>query len=475
MAAALHELSVAEAGASLRDGRLSSEQLTANALARIETLDPALHAFVLVTAERALADARRADGELTSGVDRGPLHGIPYGLKDIFATAGVATTCHSKLMVDHVPAEDAGVVARLTAAGAVLLGKLATHEYALGGPSTDLPFPPARNPWNVNRVPGASSSGSGVAVAAGFARIALGSDTSGSIRGPACHCGVVGLKPTYGRVSRRGAFPLSWSLDHCGPLAWTVADAALALQAIAGHDPLDPGSAAVPVPDFSGRLGQSLDGLKIGYARDFFAGMETATTAVTAAVDKVAERLAILGATVEEVTLPDFELFNACGRVIMTAEAYAIHEQDLRRRPRDYGRYTYQRIVPGATLSAADLTQAHRLRRELAAAVDSRALGRCDALLTASGLGPAPRFDDFPPDWPPPSAATAMHTIPFNVTGHPALALPAGFFADGLPLGVQIVGRMFDEATVLQIGAAYEVNFGKTDQRPNEKGSLSVS
>ena len=280
------------------------------------------------------------------------------------------------------------VEAKFKAGGAVLLGKLATHEFAIGGPSFDLPFPPARNPWNLDHFTGGSSSGSGAAVAAGLVRMAMGSDTGGSIRGPAFYCGTVGLKPTYGLVSRRGVFPLSYTLDHCGPLAWTVEDAALTMQVIAGHDPLDPASADLPVPDFTGGLGEIWQASKLAYPRSFFATQEGMSPEVIASLDAAAQQLAKLGAKVEEVTLPDFELFNACGRIILTAEAYAIHEQDLLTRPLDYGRYTYQRMMVGATLSAADLTQAFRLRRELAAAVNGKVLDTYDAIITANGLTP---------------------------------------------------------------------------------------
>jgi len=467
---ALHDRSIAELGSLLRDGQLTAEALAEHSLSRIEQFDGGLHAFVAVTADRALEDAREADRAFEAGHDRGPMQGIPYALKDVFDTAGIATTCHSKLLADYVPHRDATVQARLKDGGGVLIGKLATHEYALGGPSFDLPFPPARNPWNVDHIPGASSSGSGVAVAAGFLPLALGSDTSGSIRGPACHCGVVGLKPTYGLVSRRGVFPLSYSLDHCGPLTWTVADAAQGMEVIAGHDPLDPSSARVPPPNFSSGLDLGLDDMRIGYARNFFSRLDVTAPEVLAVLDQVAERLSKMGATVEEVALPDFELFNAAGRIIMTAEAYAIHEEDLRDRPLDYGRYTYQRIAPGVALSAADLLQAHRLRRELAIAVDG-ALQLHDVLLTASCLAPAPAFDEFPEDWPPPASASATNTIPFNVSGHPALALPTGDRVEGLPLGMQLVGRAFDEPTVLQVGAAYEANFGAS---PRERPDLQA-
>jgi len=452
----LHELSIAQAGRALRDGAVSSDELTRHALSRIDALDGALDAFILVTRERALADAARADAELRRGEDRGPMHGIPYGLKDIYDTAGIRTTCHSALREDNVPTADSHVAARLAAGGGVLLGKLGTHEFAIGGPSFDLPFPPARNPWNPEHIPGGSSSGSGAAVAAGMLRMAMGSDTGGSIRGPACYCGIVGLKPTYGRVSRRGVFPLSYSLDHCGPLTKTVEDTALTMQVIAGYDPLDPMSANVPVPDFSAGLRRDLKGLTLGYPRAFFADNPAATPDVLAAIDDAVETLAGLGAEIVPVDLPSYNLFEACGRVILIAEAYAIHEQDLKTRPLAYGRFTYQRIAAGAVLSAADLVQAFRTRMELSAAVNG-VLAQCDGLITATGISPAPRFDAFGRDatrW------TAMLTIPFNVTGHPALALPIGFSADGLPLGMEIVGRLFDEPTVLRIGAAYEAEAG---------------
>jgi aspartyl-tRNA(Asn)/glutamyl-tRNA(Gln) amidotransferase subunit A len=459
----LHELSIAEAGRQLRAGKLSSTTLTQHALSRIALLDPLLHTFVLVTKERALADAERADRELKSGIDKGAMHGIPYALKDIYATAGIRTTCHSKLLIDNIPTEDSVVEAKFKAGGAVLLGKLATHEFALGGPSFDLPFPPARNPWNLDHFTGGSSSGSGAAVAAGLVRMAMGSDTGGSIRGPAFYCGTVGMKPTYGLVSRRGVFPLSYTLDHCGPLSWTVEDAALTMQVIAGHDPLDPASADIPTPDFTSDLKRGLAGLKLAYPRAFFAAQDDISPEIVASLDAAVQQVAKVGAKVDEVTLPDFELFNACGRVILTAEAYAIHEQDLLTRPLDYARYTYQRMMLGATISAADLTQAFRLRRELATIVNAKVLDTYDAIITANGLTPAPRFDEFPADAPP---RMTLQTMPFNVTGNPTLAIPTGFSKSGLPLGMQIVGRAFDEPTVFRIGAAYEAAAGWIEKRP---------
>lgn len=467
----LHKLSIAEAGRALRAGTVTSVALTQHALSRIASLNPLLHAFVLVTAERALADAERADRELKSGIDKGPLHGVPYALKDIYSTAGIRTTCHSKLLIDNVPKDDSVVEEKLKAGGAVLLGKLATHEFAFGGPSFDLPFPPARNPWHVDHFTGGSSSGSGAAVASGMTRMAMGSDTGGSIRGPAFYCGVVGLKPTYGRVSRRGVFPLSYTLDHCGPLTWTVEDTALTMQVIAGHDPQDPASADLPVDDFSAGLGQDLKGLKLAYPRSFFVNSPDVTAEVIASLDAAAQEVAKLGASVTEITLPDFDIFNSCGRVIIAAEAFAIHEQDLLNRPLDYGRYTYQRMMVGATLSAADVMQAQRLRRELTTLLNGDVLKTYDAMITANGLAAAPRFDEFDPNMPP---RMTLQTMPFNVTGNPVLAMPTGFSKSGLPLGMQIVGRAFDEATVLRVGAAYEAAAGWIHKRPELELPIAV-
>jgi len=458
----LHDYSIAEAGALLRSGKLTSVALTEHALARIQTIDPLISSFITLTAEAALKEAAAADADFARGVDKGPMQGIPHALKDIYSTAGIRTTCHSKLLVDNVPKEDSFVAAKFKAQGAVLLGKLATHEFALGGPSFDLPFPPARNPWNPDHIPSGSSSGSGAAVAAGFVRMAMGSDTGGSIRGPAGYCGTIGLKPTYGLVSRRGVFPLSYTLDHCGPLSWTVEDSAISMEVVAGFDPLDPGSVDVPVPDFRSKLGLGVNGLRLGLPRRWFANAEGASTESLRAIEGAAQTLAKLGATIEEIELPDFELYSACGRVIMFSEAYAIHEKDFQTRPLDFGLYTYSRMMLGAFMSAADLIQAMRLRRELARALNEK-LKHFDALITASTLTPAEAFSDIDPNAFP---NFRIQTIPFNVTGNPALSIPTGFSANGLPLAMQIVGRAFDEPTVLGIGAAFEAATRLCERRP---------
>jgi aspartyl-tRNA(Asn)/glutamyl-tRNA(Gln) amidotransferase subunit A len=452
---------IAEASRLIGAGDLSPVAVTEAALARAEALNPKLDAFIEITAERARAAARRAEAEIAGGRRRGPLHGIPYGLKDIYDAAGLRTTAHSRLLLDNVATADAETTARLEAAGMILIGKLATHEFATGGPAWDLPFPPARNPWNTDRFTGGSSSGSGAAVASGILPLAMGSDTGGSIRLPAAYCGTVGLKPTYGRVSRRGVVPLCYSLDTAGPLTWTCEDAAFALQALAGYDPRDPGSADVPVPDYRAALRQGVAGLRIGYARAFNddsgVGAEQA-----AALDAAAQLLARLGAAIVEVKLPPNDHFQAVCRTISHGESFAIHREDLQKRPELYARVTRERLTLGGFITAAQYVQAQRLRRILTAKVDAL-LEECDVLLTAVIPGPAPVLEETDQrPWREPQPISSV----FNVTGHPCVAQPCGFAADGLPLSVQFVGRAFDEAMVLRVGHAYEREAGWTAKRP---------
>ena len=448
------QASIADMGRALRAGQVTAETLAGQALDRIEAHDGAIHAFIGLDREGALATARAADGALAAGRDLGPMHGIPYALKDIFDAAGLPTTCHSKLRLDHMARADSAVAARLRAGGAVLLGKLATYEFAFGGPSFDLPFPPARNPWNTDHVTGGSSSGSAAAVAAGFVRMATGSCTAGSIRGPAAWCGAVGLKPTYGRVSRRGVFPLAWTLDHCGPLARAVEDAAIALQVTAGFDAADPGSADMPVPDFCAGLENGVAGLRIGVPRSFFADDPALTADARDGIERAIRWLRDGGAQVQDVTLPPFAVFQACGRVIMTAEMYAVHRADLQNRPQDFCESSLKRFVLGAAIGAADYIDAQRLRRSLTEAVDA-VLDPCDALLTAVTLSPPPPFST-----PLPASTWPVQTNMFNVTGHPAIAVPIGLGGAGFPLSVQLAGRAFDEATVLRIARRIELASG---------------
>ncbi len=452
-------LTLADASRAIASGTLTSTALTEQCLGRIERHNGAIDAVICLRAEQAMEDADRADKETAAGRRRGPLHGIPFGLKDIIDTAGLRTTCHSRIHLDRVPTDDAEVARRLAAAGGVLVGKLATHEFATGGPAFDLPFPPARNPWDRRRFTGGSSSGSGAAVASGMVPLALGTDTGGSIRLPAAYCGVAGLKPSYGRVSRRGVAPLSFSLDHVGPLAWTVEDCAIALQVLAGHDPQDPGSSDVPVPDYAAALTGDVAGLKLGYVR---ALSETADPAMVAGLEAALEALAKLGMEVIEVELPPLHLFQACARAISGTEAFSIYEQDLRTRPELYARVTRERLSLGAFITAADYVQAQRLRRELNASV-SAVLGRVDVLASCAIPTPAPLIEDVEDG---PWRTRAPITGPFNITGEPALSLCCGYSADGLPLALQLSGRMFDEATVLRVGHAYEAATPWRERRP---------
>lgn len=452
-------LTIAAAARALRAGTLSAVDLLEATLERIRRCDPALNAFVLLTEARARADAERAHREIAAGQWRGPLHGVPYGLKDIIDTEGIRTTCHSRLLMDNVPTRDAQVATLLREAGGVLLGKLATHEFATGGPAFDLPFPPARNPWNPACFTGGSSSGSGAAVASGMLPLALGTDTGGSIRLPAAYCGVAGIKPTYGRVSRRGVAPLSFSLDHIGPLCWTVEDCALSLGVLAGFDAADPGSAHLPVPDYAAALEGGVSGKTIGYVRAF---SESASDDMSAGIEAALAELSRLGARIVEVKLPAMSLFQAAYRAICGAEGFAVHAHDLRTRPHLYARVTRERLMVGAFVTGEDYVQGQRLRRELTASVD-RALSDVDLLASAAIPTPAPRLEDVDTS---PLRRAAPITVPFNITGHPALSLCCGYGKGGLPLALQLVGRPFDEARVLGAGHDYERATRWRERRP---------
>ncbi len=421
-------------------------------LVRIKEQNDELNVFLYVDEQGARAAAQRVDEIVARGENAGPLAGVPIALKDNLCTVDVPTTCASKILDGWRPPYSATVVEKILAAGAVPVGKTNLDEFAMGSSTENSAFGPTRNPLDPSRVPGGSSGGSAASVAAGLCVASLGTDTGGSIRGPAAWCGTVGIKPTYGRVSRRGVFPLSWTLDHSGPLTRNVEDAVITLQAIAGYDPKDPASADVAVPHYATDLHKGVSGLRIGIPRAFFAGIPIASPDALAAIDRTAAWLEERGATVEDVLLPDYALFPACGRVIMLAEAYTIHEPDIRARILDYGQITMQRFVLGAAITAADLMQAQRLRRELTDATIA-VLHRCDALLTASTLTTAPRFDAVPDSI---GTNSPIQSFPFNVTGLPAMSVPVGLATDGLPLSVQIVGRPFDESTVFRVGRAVE-------------------
>lgn len=460
---ALHHLTIAEAAPLLERRELSPVELTEAVLRQIEARNDTLNAYVHVAADSAMAAARTAESEIGAGTYRGPLHGIPIGLKDIYDTHDMPTTGHSRLFQSRTPDADAHTTALLREAGAVILGKLATHEFAFGGPSWDIAFPPARNPWNTDHFTGGSSSGSGAAVAAGLALGALGSDTAGSIRMPAHFCGIAGIKPTYGLVSRRGVSPLAYSLDHCGPMTWTTKDCALMLAAIAGHDPLDPASAERGGADYASAMREDLSGLTIGHVRHFYDGDAKASPDVIAAMDAAMATLADLGATVEEVTLPPLQDYHACNFIILLSEALAIHEADLRASPELYGEIMRDRLYLATTITGADYVQATRMRRALCADL-AAVLTRCDAVVTAGGLVPAPKLTAIPKFY---LLETPFITSPLNVTGSPTHGVSIGFSSEGLPIGMQIAGRPFDDALVLAIGDAFERATPFKDRRPS--------
>jgi aspartyl-tRNA(Asn)/glutamyl-tRNA(Gln) amidotransferase subunit A len=445
-------LTIADAARLIAQRQLSPVELTTALIRRTEALDPQLNAYLLLTADRALDRAREAEREIMARHYRGPMHGIPFALKDIYATAGIRTTGHSRICLNTVPSADATTVRKLYEAGAVLTGKLATHEFAHGGPSFDLPWPPARNPWNREHFTGGSSSGSGAAVAAGLVPAALGSDTGGSIRGPAALCGIVGLKPTYGLVSRSGVYANSFSFDHAGPMTWTVEDCAIMLRAIAGHDPKDPASATRPVPDYRTALTGDIKGLRIGVVRHLHEDDCAVTQEVSAALEEAFTVLRSLGATLGEVRLRPAQDYYDVKVTIAESELLAVHEQALRTRPSDFGEDFLGRVLPAVLISGRDYVQAQRERRRMLAEM-APVYADFDVLVTATAGAPAPRLGTWRTIefW-----KRASLTTPFNVTGGPALAQCIGLSAGGMPLSMQVVGRPFDDATVLRVAHAYE-------------------
>lgn len=431
----------------IRERELSPVELTKLLLERIEALNPMLNAFVTVTEESALAQARQAEDDMARGLYRGPLHGIPIVHKDIYYTRAIRTTASSKILRDFIPDYDATTVMKLEQAGMITLGKVQTHEFAAGGSTGSPHFGPCRNPWDITRVPGGSSGGSGACVAAGLAFMGTGTDTAGSIRIPAACCGVVGLKPTYGRVSKHGIFPLSWSLDHAGPITRTVRDAALVLQAMAGRDPFDPGSAAMAVPDFTEGLRLDLKGVRVGIPDAFF--FDNLESDVRAAVMEAIASLEALGAEAVPVSLPLIgHAIEACW-AIASPEMYAIHEPWIDSRPEDYGPDVLAGLESGRQVSAAQYLRAHRARPLIRRSFLD-AMANVDVLVTPTLPITAP------PIGSEDVSRLVAFTFPFNLTGFPVLSLPCGFSADGLPIGLQLVGKPFRESELLGIGHAYE-------------------
>lgn len=449
-------MTILEAARALRAREVSSVELTSASLDRIEKQNPTLNAFLTVLAETAHTAARRADQELARGIDRGPLHGIPVAVKDVFSTKGVRTTCGSALFADHVPGHDAAVVEKLAAAGAVLTGKTGLHELAYGITSNNPHFGTIRNPWDLERIPGGSSGGSGAAVAAGLVPMAMGTDTGGSIRIPASFCGVVGLKPTFGRVSRYGVMPLDFTLDHMGPLTRTVRDAAAVLNELAGYDSRDETSSQRPIENYLPEQGCAIADVRVGLPENFY--FDRLDPEVDAAVRSLAARAESLGARVVPVRVPDIAALNLVGRVILLSEASALLEPFRERRDR-FGPDVLLLLDQGRLLPATDYVNAQRLRRMMQR--DFNGVWRhADCLITPTTPATAPRIGELTSNIAGQEedvrlAATRL-VRGVNVLGLPAVALPCGLDRRGLPIGAQIIGRAFDEALILRVAAALE-------------------
>jgi aspartyl-tRNA(Asn)/glutamyl-tRNA(Gln) amidotransferase subunit A len=448
----LTRLSLVEATAMLRRKTVSPVELAQAFIARIERLNPALNAFITVTAEQALQQARQAEAEIHRGHWRGALHGMPLALKDLIDTAGIRTTAASAVFKDRVPTEDADVVRRLKAAGAVLLGKLNMHEFAYGGTSVPSYYGAVRNPWNLARIAGGSSGGSAAAVAAGLCIGALGSDTAASIRQPAAYCGVVGLKPTFGRVSTRGVIPLSWSLDHIGPLCRSAIDAAWLLETIAGYDSRESSSVDRPTERYASAMDGSTASLRIGLVRrPYFEGLDPDSEA---AVNAAIQVLAQISASVRDVQLPYTNILMT----IASAEAYAFHRPYLAQTPQLYQAMTRQRLEQAAGISAADYVRARREMEQLRWTADS-AFSSVDLLVTPTTAIAPISIESGYLDPPLPADGVPVeirNTHIFDVMGLPAISVPCGFTRDGMPIGLQIAGPRFGESRVLMLAHAYQ-------------------
>ncbi len=472
MTSGLHRMTITQLAPKIRSGSISPVDLTRAVLGEIERLDPVLNAYITVDAEGALQAARAAQRRLAKGQYMGPLHGVPISLKDLFDTRGLRTTAGSKIMADRVPAEDAASVARLRAAGAIIVGKTNLHEFAFGSTTQNPHFGGTRNPYDTGRIPGGSSGGSTAAVAADLCIASTGTDTGGSIRTPSALCGTVGLKPTYGRVSLHGIVPLAWSLDHAGPITKCVRDAALLLSVMAGHDPRDPASANEKVPGFARALKDDVKKLRIGIDPSFcFAGVEEG---VEASFKKALKLLEGLGARVVELHLPTLELTSIVESILITAEAAAFHEADLRSRAADYGRDVRALLEGGSIFSAVHYIKAQRLRRMIQQDF-ANAFRKIDLFALPAAPVPAPpvgtetvSIKGMEVDLP---MALLRFACPANLTGLPAVSVPCGLSEEGLPMGLQLVGRAFDEATVLRAAYTFEANAGALPRPGVTRGS----
>ncbi|WP_029041889.1 amidase [Cucumibacter marinus] len=445
----LADLSITEAGALLQRRDISATELLDQHLDRIAERNPVLSAFVHVAGEQARLQARVADAALASGDECGPLTGIPVAIKDLIDTADMPTQYGSRLFAGHRPEHDAGCVAALRRAGAVIIGKAATYEFATVGPSFDTPFPPALNPRDPEHITGGSSSGSAAAVADGMVRLAIGTDTGGSVRSPASYCGIVGFKPAQGQIPATGVFPLSPSLDHVGTLAASVREAALGHAAMTGT--------GQDQSVFSG----AAHGTRLGYARDWFATDPQLGPGVLDALDTAVSMLSLTGAQIAEITLPDYADFETAAAVILHGESFAIHKQRLAEHQDGMGIKTFRTLAAGAAIAPSDIDLARRTGKRLKAALDA-VFETVDVIATATTLTTAPQlalFEGADAVWTP------MRTIGFNLTGHPSLSVPCGF-SRGLPVGMQLIARPGNEVALFALGHAFEMATDHASFRP---------
>lgn len=452
-------LTIGELSNLIKRKEVSPVEVTDSVLKRIDAVNPRINAYITILRDEAQAAAQETEKTILAGKYLGPLHGIPIALKDLFLTKGIRTTCGSKILADYVPDENATVVERLNEAGAILLGKLNMHEFARGSTSNNPYYGPVRNPWSRDMVPGGSSGGSSAGVAASLCPGSVGTDTGGSVRNPASLCGIVGLKPTFGRISRYGVLPLSWSFDHVGPITKNVEDTALIMNVIAGWDPKDPGSSRLPVPDYTQALVASVKGLKIGICREQL--WDAADAEVRLVAEKAIAVLEKLGAHVEEILLPHLKYLATVYNCIRSPEAACYHETYLETRPDDYGDDVRNVLEMGKLIRATDYVKAQRVRRIIIQEFQA-AFRKVDVIVgptapvTAFKIGTnTVRINGKVVDI---RNVTSQLTRPFNVTGQPAISIPCGFASDGLPVGLQIAGKAFAEETVLRVAYTYEAN-----------------
>ena len=462
MSSSLHYLTIRQAAAHIACGELSPVELVEACLARLDVLDPSLHAFITVTAEQARHQAQLAAREIRAGHLRGPLHGIPIAHKDMLLTAGVRTTAHSRMLSAWVPDYDAGAVTRLEQAGALCVGKTACHEFAFGSPGEDEAFPAARNPWNVAHVPGSSSSGSAVAVAAGMSMAATGTDTGGSVRHPAAACGIVGMKPTFGRVSLHGVIPLAPSMDHVGPLTRNVGDNALLLQTLAGYDPRDAASVDCAVPDYLGEIDLPIAGLRVGVPVRYLAAQQHVPE-VLQAFEEAQRVLVSLGVVLCDIDPPGLDVAFDTGNVMIAYEAYRYHAENLRRTPEKMGASFKQRLARGQACTRQEYEMAAAQMQALRATYIALFATEVDAVISPGREAPAETMAQLVAN---PTGNRSIANRIYSLTGNPAITLPMGFSPNGLPLAIQMAAGHFCEPRLYRLAAAYERAAGWSERHP---------